>query len=103
MNQAASRNGAGIKRSSSSTFCTWEIPDKSVKIDLHLSTVEWIDFEMKKAIRFPAQGEEVSGLLLGRTESDVSRNIIIEGFTSLPREQEPGLAYRFSGPDKPIL
>ena len=56
MTQAASGNGAGIKRSSSATFCTWEIPDKGVKVDLHLSTVEWVDFEMKKALRFPAHG-----------------------------------------------
>ena len=42
-------------------------------------------------------------MLLGRTEPGASRNIIIEGFTSLPREHEPGIAYRFSGSDKPIL
>jgi hypothetical protein len=102
MTEPASGN-AETRRSSSATFCTWEIPDSSVKIDLHLSTVEWVDFEMKKALRFPAHGGEVSGLLLGRTESGSPRKIIIEGFTSLPREHEPGIAYRFSESDKPIL
>lgn len=103
MTQATGGNGAGSTRSITSTFCTWEIPDKGVKIDLHLSTVEWVDFEMKKALRFPTQGAKVSGLLLARTEPGTSRNIIIEGFTSLPREQEPGLSYQFSSSDKPIL
>jgi hypothetical protein len=103
MTQSTSGNGAGTTRSSTPTFCTWEIPDKGVKINLHLSTVEWVDFEMKKALRFPTQGAKVSGLLLGRTEPGASQNIIIEGFTSLPREQEPALSYRFSASDKPIL
>src|SRR5262245_32314261 len=102
MAEPASGN-AETRRSSSATFSTWEIPDGSVRIDLHLSTVEWVDFEMKKALRFPAQGGDVSGLLLGRTEPGSPQKIIIEGFTSLPREHEPGLAYRFSGSDKPIL
>src|SRR4026208_2311371 len=102
MTEPASGN-ADTRRSSSETFCTWEIPDSRVKIDLHLSTVEWVDFEMKKGLRFPAHGGEVSGLLLGRTESGSPRKIIMEGFTSLPREHEPGIAYRFSGSDNPIL
>jgi hypothetical protein len=97
-------NGDGSTRSTTSRFCTWEIPDKGAKIDLHLSIVEWVDFEMKKALRFPTQGAKVSGLLLGRTEPGTSRNIIIiEGFTSLPREQKPGLSYWFSSSDKPFL
>jgi outer membrane biosynthesis protein TonB len=103
MTQSTSGNGAGATRSSTLTFCTWEIPDKGVKINLHLSTVEWVDFEMKKALRFQTQGAKVSGLLLGRNEPGASRNIVIEGFTSLPREQEPALSYRFSASDKPIL
>jgi hypothetical protein len=103
MTQSTSGNGAGTTRSSTPTFCTWEIPDKSVRINLHLSTVEWVDFEMKKALRFPTQCAKVSGLLLGRTEPGALQNIIIEGFTSLPREQEPALSYRFSASDKPIL
>jgi hypothetical protein len=103
MTQSTSGNGGGTTRSSTPTFCTWEIPDKGVKINLHLSTVEWVDFEMKKALRFPNQGAKVSGLLLGRNEPGASQNIIIEGFTSLPREQEPALSYRFSASDKPIL
>ena len=87
MTQSASGNGAGTKRSSSATFCTWEIPDKGVKIDLHLSTVEWVDFEMKKALRFPAQGGEVSGLLLGRTEPGASGTSSLKGSHPCPESK----------------
>ena len=63
-----------------SAFCVWEIPDRGVAVHLHLSAVEWLDYEIRESLRAP-EGAEVGGLLLGRIESKAWNKITIEGFT----------------------
>ena len=98
-----STDGVDRKQLSSSRFCVWDLPEKSLSICLRLTTVEWLDFEMTRSLALPVEGTEVGGLLLGRVEFDSGRRIIIEGFTPVSCEHRFGTAHHLSSPDKQLL
>jgi len=78
------------KRFIGPTFSVWDVPDTELSVHLHLSTVEWLDYEITRSLTPPEGGAEVGGLLLGRIESDSRRRIIIEGFTPVSCEHQFG-------------
>ena len=81
----------------------WDVPETELSVHLHLSTVEWLDYEITRSLTPPEGGAEVGGLLLGRIESDSRRRIIIEGFTPVPCEHQFGSVYHLSGSDKRLM
>ncbi len=95
-------SSAGTGRLPISAFCVWEIPDRGMAVHLHLSAVEWLDYEIRESLRAP-EGAEVGGLLLGRIESKAWNKITIEGFTPVLCEYESGSLYHLSKSDKDLL
>jgi hypothetical protein len=71
-------------------------------VHLHLSAVEWLDYEIRESLRAP-EGAEVGGLLLGRIESKAWNKVTIEGFTPVLCEHESGSLYHLSKSDKDLL
>ena len=92
----------GAGRLPISAFCVWEIPERGVAVHLHLSAVEWLDYEIRESLR-AAEGAEVGGLLLGRIESKAWNKVTIEGFTPVSCEYESGSLYHLSASDKDLL
>src|SRR4029453_15982233 len=95
-------SSAGTGRLPISAFCVWEIPDRGMAVHLHLSAVEWLDYEIRESLRAP-EGAEVGGLLLGRIESKAWNKVTIEGFTPVLCEYESGSLYPLSKSDKDLL
>jgi periplasmic protein TonB len=85
-----------------SAFCVWEIPDRGIAVHMHLSAVEWLDYEIRESLRAP-EAAEVGGLLLGRTDSKAWNKITIEGFTPVSCKHEAGSLYHLSNSDKDLL
>jgi protein TonB len=95
-------SSAGTGRLPISAFCVWEIPDRGMAVHLHLSAVEWLDYEIRESLR-AQEGAEVGGLLLGRIESKAWNKVTIEGFTPVSCEYESGSLYHLSKSDKDLL
>jgi hypothetical protein len=91
------------KRFLGPTFSVWDVPETELSVHLHLSTVEWLDYEITRSLTSPEGGAEAGGLLLGRIESDSRRRIIIEGFTPVPCEHQFGSVYHLSVSDKRFM
>ena len=85
------------KRFLGPTFSVWDIAETDLTVHMHLSTVEWLDYEITRSLTMPEGGGEVGGLLLGRIEIDSRRRIIIEGLTPVPCEYNSGrpITFRF--------
>jgi periplasmic protein TonB len=98
-------SSAGTGRLPISAFCVWEIPDRGMAVHLHLSAVEWLDYEIRESLRNSRapEGAEVGGLLLGRIESKAWNKVTIEGFTPVSCEYESGSLYHLSKSDKDLL
>ncbi len=98
-----STDGGENGRFSNPQFSVWDVHEGALSIGLHLSTVEWLDYEITRSLASPEEGIEVGGLLLGRTEVDTRRRIMIEGFTPVACEHLFGPAYHLSSADKRLL
>ena len=91
------------KRFLGPAFSVWDIAQTDLTVHMHLSMVEWLDYEIARSLTLPEGGREVGGLLLGRIEIDSRRRIIIEGLTPVPCEHKLGSAYHLSVSDKRLL
>lgn len=84
-----------------SGYLSWEPPGKAISIQLHTEAMERIEREVMEGVQaLRRRGAEVGGLLLGRTESNGQRKIIIQDVAPLRCEHLYGPSFILSENDR---
>ena len=99
MNESAA---AGVTtKSQLENYYRWVEPDSDITVCLKLETVDRLQLEVLRGIDFLTHaGNEVGGILLGRTERDEGRTLIfIEDFEPAPCEHVNGPSYALTAKD----
>ena len=81
-------------------FYVWEVPDKSISIQLPFDVIDRMSPEILRGFgALKRRGAEVGGLLLGRAEPGQRYRVVIEDFEPVQSEYLTGPSYNLSEND----
>ena len=81
----------------------WEDPGDSIMIQVSLDLVERLSAAVQQGLGAGPRGNEIGGILLGRTLPGFGRAVMIEDFELAPCEHLRGASYTLSPKDKRLL
>jgi outer membrane biosynthesis protein TonB len=81
----------------------WKDPGDSIMIQVSLDLVERLAAVVQKGLGTGPRGNEIGGILLGRTLPDFGRAVLIEDFELAPCEHLRGPSYTLSPKDRRLL
>ena len=81
----------------------WEDPGDSIMIQVSLDLVERLGAAVRQGLGAGPRGNEIGGILLGRTLPGFRRAVLVEDFELAPCEHSRGASYTLSAKDKRLL
>jgi TonB family protein len=81
----------------------WEDPGDSIMIQVSLDLVERLGAAVQQGLGAGPRGNEIGGILLGRTLPGFGRAVLVEDFELAPCEHLRGVSYTLSPKDKRLL
>jgi TonB family protein len=81
----------------------WEDPGDSIMIQVNLDLVERLGTAVQQGLGAGARGNEIGGILLGRSLPGFGRVVLIEDFELTPCEYLRGASYTLSPKDRRLL
>ncbi len=82
----------------------WEVPNKSVSIQISLDVIDRMEREVIDSFKaVTKRGSEVGGVLLGRLAHAGSRTVFVENYESVTCDYSRGPLYLLADPDKDRL
>jgi TonB family protein len=81
----------------------WEDPGDSIMVQVSLDLVERLGAAVQQGLGAGPRGNEIGGILLGRTLPGLGRAVLIEDFEPAPCEHLRGASYTLSPKDKRLL
>lgn len=82
----------------------WEVPNKSVSIQISLDVIDRMEREVIDSFKaVTKRGSEVGGVLLGRIAHAGSRTVFVENYESVACDYSRGPLYLLADPDKDRL
>ena len=81
----------------------WKDPGDSIMIQVSLDLVERLGAAVQEGLGTGPRGNEIGGILLGRTLPDFGRAVLIEDFELAPCEHLRGPSYTLSPKDRRLL
>jgi TonB family protein len=81
----------------------WEDPGDSIMIQVSLDLIERLGAAVQQGLGAGPRGNEIGGILLGRTLPGFGRAVLIEDFELAPCEHLRGASYALSPKDKRLL
>jgi len=91
---AGSAGGAGY---------VWEDPGDSIMVQVSLDVIERLGAVVQQGLGAGPRGNEIGGILLGRTLAGYGRAVLIEDFELAPCEHLRGASYTLSPRDRRVL
>ncbi len=81
----------------------WEDPGDSIMIQVNLDVIERLGSAVQQGLGGSARGNEIGGILLGRTLPGLGRAVVVEDFELVSSEHLRGASYTLSPKDRRVL